>query len=62
MYKSGDLLLHLLNDLLLFSKNQIGQQVSLEGTSIALYPFDFLWKPKFGAVEPRDFQNDTHRP
>lgn len=30
VYKSGDLLLHLLNDLLLFSKNQIGQQVSLE--------------------------------
>ncbi|KAG4423816.1 hypothetical protein IFR04_003112 [Cadophora malorum] len=30
VYKSGDLLLHLLNDLLLFSKNQIGQQLSLE--------------------------------
>lgn len=30
VYKSGDLLLHLLNDLLTFSKNQIGQQVSLE--------------------------------
>jgi osomolarity two-component system sensor histidine kinase SLN1 len=28
--KSGDLLLNLLNDLLLFSKNQIGQQLSLE--------------------------------
>ncbi|KAK3501814.1 hypothetical protein B0T13DRAFT_211474 [Neurospora crassa] len=30
IYKSGDLLLHLLEDLLSFSKNQIGQQVSLE--------------------------------
>ncbi|KAK2625748.1 hypothetical protein QTJ16_005060 [Diplocarpon rosae] len=30
VYKSGDLLLHLLNDLLLFSKNQIGQQLCLE--------------------------------
>ena len=30
VYKSGDLLLHLLNDLLTFSKNQIGQQISLE--------------------------------
>ena len=30
LYKSGDLLLHLLEDLLSFSKNQIGQQISLE--------------------------------
>ena len=30
IYKSGDLLLHLLEDLLSFSKNQIGQQLSLE--------------------------------
>ena len=30
IYKSGDLLLHLLTDLLNFSKNQIGQQLSLE--------------------------------
>lgn len=30
VYKSGDLLLHLLEDLLSFSKNQMGQQVSLE--------------------------------
>ena len=30
VYKSGDLLLNLLNDLLTFSKNQIGQQLSLE--------------------------------
>lgn len=30
VYKSGDLLLHLLEDLLSFSKNQIGQQISLE--------------------------------
>ncbi|KAH8901013.1 hypothetical protein GQ53DRAFT_740176 [Thozetella sp. PMI_491] len=30
LYKSGDLLLHLLEDLLHFSKNQIGQQLSLE--------------------------------
>ena len=30
VYKSGDLLLHLLNDLLTFSKNQIGQHLALE--------------------------------
>ncbi|PTB72182.1 histidine kinase [Trichoderma longibrachiatum ATCC 18648] len=30
LYRSGDLLLHLLEDLLSFSKNQIGQHVSLE--------------------------------
>lgn len=30
VHKSGDLLLNLLTDLLLFSKNQIGQQLSLE--------------------------------
>ena len=30
IYKSGDLLLHLLTDLLTFSKNQIGQQLMLE--------------------------------
>ncbi|KAF7946987.1 uncharacterized protein EAE97_004236 [Botrytis byssoidea] len=30
VYKSGDLLLNLLNDLLTFSKNQIGQQLHLE--------------------------------
>lgn len=30
LYKSGDLLLHLLEDVLSFSKNQIGHQISLE--------------------------------
>ena len=30
IYKSGDLLLHLLDDLLLFSKNQIGQQLTID--------------------------------
>ena len=30
IYKSGDLLLHLLTDLLTFTKNEIGQQLSLE--------------------------------
>lgn len=30
IYKSGDLLLHLLTDLLTFSKNEIGQQVTLD--------------------------------
>jgi osomolarity two-component system sensor histidine kinase SLN1 len=30
IYKSGDLLLHLLNDLLTFSKNEVGQQLALE--------------------------------
>jgi osomolarity two-component system sensor histidine kinase SLN1 len=37
VYKSGDLLLHLLNDLLTFSKNQIGQQLSLEEREFHLY-------------------------
>lgn len=30
IYKSGDLLLHLLNDLLTFSKNEVGQHLSLD--------------------------------
>ena len=37
VYKSGDLLLHLLNDLLTFSKNQIGQQLSLDEREFHLY-------------------------
>jgi osomolarity two-component system sensor histidine kinase SLN1 len=36
VYKSGDLLLHLLNDLLTFSKNQIGQSLSLEEREFGL--------------------------
>lgn len=36
VYKSGDLLLHLLNDLLTFSKNQIGQSLSLEEREFSL--------------------------
>jgi osomolarity two-component system sensor histidine kinase SLN1 len=36
LYKSGDLLLHLLEDLLSFSKNQIGQQLSLEEREFGL--------------------------
>jgi osomolarity two-component system, sensor histidine kinase SLN1 len=36
IYKSGDLLLHLLNDLLTFSKNQIGQSLALEESEFAL--------------------------
>jgi osomolarity two-component system sensor histidine kinase SLN1 len=36
VYKSGDLLLHLLNDLLTFSKNQIGQSISLEEKEFGL--------------------------
>jgi osomolarity two-component system sensor histidine kinase SLN1 len=36
VYKSGDLLLHLLNDLLTFSKNQIGQSVTLEEKEFSL--------------------------
>jgi osomolarity two-component system sensor histidine kinase SLN1 len=35
-YKSGDLLLHLLNDLLTFSKNQIGQQLALDESEFRL--------------------------
>jgi osomolarity two-component system, sensor histidine kinase SLN1 len=37
VYKSGDLLLHLLNDLLTFSKNQIGQQLTLDEREFHLY-------------------------
>ncbi|SPN97301.1 related to protein histidine kinase [Cephalotrichum gorgonifer] len=36
LYKSGDLLLHLLEDLLSFSKNQIGQQLALEQKEFSL--------------------------
>ena len=36
IYKSGDLLLHLLTDLLTFSKNEIGQQLSLDEREFAL--------------------------
>lgn len=36
VYKSGDLLLHLLNDLLTFSKNQIGQSLHLEEKEFGL--------------------------
>lgn len=36
VYKSGDLLLHLLNDLLSFSKNQIGQALSLDEREFGL--------------------------
>ena len=36
VHKSGDLLLHLLNDLLTFSKNQIGQRLSLEEKEFSL--------------------------
>src|SRR5277367_7139294 len=32
IYKSGDLLLHLLTDLLTFSKNSIGQQIQIDET------------------------------
>lgn len=36
VYKSGDLLLHLLNDLLTFSKNQIGQTISIDQKEFGL--------------------------
>lgn len=36
VYKSGDLLLHLLNDLLTFSKNQIGQSLTLDEKEFSL--------------------------
>lgn len=39
VYRSGDLLLHLLEDLLNFSKNQIGQQVNLEEKEFRLGDF-----------------------
>ncbi|KKK17102.1 hypothetical protein P175DRAFT_0429539 [Aspergillus ochraceoroseus IBT 24754] len=37
VYKSGDLLLHLLNDLLTFSRNQIDQAIRLEEREFQLY-------------------------
>lgn len=36
LYKSGDLLLHLLEDLLSFSKNQIGQELAMESREFRL--------------------------
>ena len=36
IYKSGDLLLHLLTDLLTFSKNEVGQQLSIDETEFRL--------------------------
>ena len=36
LYKSGDLLLHLLEDLLIFSKNQIGHQLKIEEKDFGL--------------------------
>ena len=36
IYKSGDLLLHLLTDLLTFSRNQIGQQLTLDEREVRL--------------------------
>ena len=36
IYKSGDLLLHLLTDLLTFSKNSIGQQIQIDETEFRL--------------------------
>lgn len=36
VYKSGDLLLHLLNDLLTFSKNQIGQTIAIDQKEFGL--------------------------
>ena len=73
VYKSGDLLLHLLNDLLTFSKNQIGQSISIEEKEFGLSDiksqiltiFDkqvreghIKFAVKFLSTEPMEFSPD----
>ena len=47
IYKSGDLLLHLLTDLLTFSKNEIGQQLSIDETEFRLSDLSTQLIPTF---------------
>ena len=47
IYKSGDLLLHLLTDLLTFSKNQIGQQLVIDETEFRLSDLGTMLMPTF---------------
>lgn len=47
IYKSGDLLLHLLTDLLTFSKNEIGQQLSIDEAEFRLSDLSTQLLPTF---------------
>lgn len=47
IYKSGDLLLHLLTDLLTFSKNEVGQQLSIDESEFRLSDLRTQLMPTF---------------
>jgi osomolarity two-component system, sensor histidine kinase SLN1 len=47
IYKSGDLLLHLLTDLLTFSKNEVGQQLSIDESEFRLSDLSTQLIPTF---------------
>ena len=47
IYKSGDLLLHLLTDLLTFSKNEVGQQLSIDEADFRLNDLSSQLLPTF---------------
>lgn len=47
IYETGDLLLHLLTDLLTFSKNQIGQQLSIDESEFCVSDLGALLVPTF---------------
>ena len=47
IYKSGDLLLHLLTDLLTFSKNEVGQQLAIDETEFRLNDLSTQLMPTF---------------
>lgn len=47
IYKSGDLLLHLLTDLLTFSKNEVGQQLSIDESEFRLSDLSTQLMPTF---------------
>ena len=47
IYKSGDLLLHLLTDLLTFSKNEVGQQLAIDETEFRLIDLSTQLMPTF---------------
>lgn len=47
IYKSGDLLLHLLTDLLTFSKNEVGQQLSIDEAEFRISDLSTQLMPTF---------------
>ena len=47
IYKSGDILLHLLTDLLTFSKNQIGQQLAIDEAEFRVSDLGTILMPTF---------------